>query len=198
MHTAALLEQVERAAAAAGGWEAVERIAVGVGPGTFTGLRVGVATARGLALSRGLPVTGINTLDALARGLAQPAGERERLVVQDARRGEVCAALYSAAGERLWGPSLSTPEELAERLAESPQARLCGGSGAVRFRQQLTSRDVEIPDETDPVHRVAARHICALAAADPGEDESASVAPIYIRPPDAERWRERDPLEKKS
>lgn len=193
-HATALLAEVERAAEAAGGWESVGRIAVGVGPGSFTGLRVGVATARALALSRGLPLSGVGTLDALGRGLGEAAGDRGRLAVLDARRGEVAAALYSASGEQLWGPLLSSPEELAERIAGLPEAVLCGGSGAVRSRQQLTSRVVEIPDDADPVHRVAARHICALAAAMRGEDESGSVAPIYLRPPDAERWRERDSL----
>jgi tRNA threonylcarbamoyladenosine biosynthesis protein TsaB len=193
-HTTALLAEVERAAEAAGGWGSVGRIAVGVGPGSFTGLRVGIATARALALSRGLPLSGVGTLDALGCGLGEAAGDRDRLAVLDARRGEVAAALYSASGERLWGPRLSSPEELAERIAGLPAAVLCGGSGAVRFRQQLTSRVVEIPDDADPVHRVAAQHICALAAAVPGEDESGSVAPIYLRPPDAERWRERDSL----
>lgn len=194
-HTTALLVEIERAAEAAGGWQAVEWIAVGVGPGSFTGLRVGIATARALGLSRGLPLRGVGTLDALARGLGEAAGDRDRLAVLDARRGEVAAALYSPHGERLSDPMLSSPEELAERNAGLRGAVLCGGSGAVRFRQQLTSRAVEIPDDADPVHRVAARHICALAAAMPGEDESDSVAPIYLRPPDAERWRERDSLQ---
>ena len=83
----------------------------------------------------------------------------------DARRGEVFAALYSPRGERLWEPLVATPEALAERLAELPAPPLAAGSGAVRFRHELASRDVDIPDDADPVHRVAARHVCALAEA---------------------------------
>ncbi len=194
-HTTSLLEEIEQAAEAVGGWGSVGRIAVGVGPGSFTGLRVGIATARALGLSRGLPVSGVGTLDALGRALGEAAGSLDRLAVLDARRGEVVAALYSHTGERLWGPLLSSPEELAERIAALPEPALCAGSGAVRFRQQLASRDIEIPDDADPVHRIAARHVCALAVAGPGEDESDSVAPIYLRPPDAERWRERDSVQ---
>lgn len=194
-HTTALLAEIERAAAAAGGWNGVGRIAVGIGPGSFTGLRVGIATARALALTRGLPLGGVGTLDALGRGLGELAGRRRCLAVLDARRGEVAAAVYATGGERLWGPWLGDPEELATRIPLLPEAPLCGGSGAVRFRQQLTNRVVEIPDDDDPVHRIAARHICALAAVGPGEDEADSIAPIYLRPPDAERWRERDSLQ---
>lgn len=186
---------IERAAEAAGGWDEVGRIAVGIGPGSFTGLRVGIATARALGLSRGLPVAGAGTLDALARGLGEAAAARGRLAVLDARRGEVAAALYSPSGERTWGPLLNRPEELAERVEELAGTTLCGGSGAVRFRQQLANRGVEIPEDADPVHRVAARHICALAAVGSGEGESGIVAPIYLRPPDAERWRERDSVQ---
>jgi tRNA threonylcarbamoyladenosine biosynthesis protein TsaB len=185
------LREIERAVGAAGGWGAVERIAVGIGPGSFTGLRVGVATAKAIGLSRGLPVSGVGSLDALARGMAAPAGGRDRLAVLDARRGEVCAALHAAAGERLWGPLLSTPGELAERIADLADPALCAGSGAIRFRHELASRAVGIPDDADPVHRIAARHVCALAEAGSGEDESGTVAPLYLRPPDAERWHER-------
>jgi tRNA A37 threonylcarbamoyladenosine modification protein TsaB len=140
-------------------------------------------------------VSGVGTLDALGRGLGEAAAGRDRIAILDARRGEAVAALYSAAGDSLWGPLLGSPVDLAARISKLPGPALCGGSGAVRFRQQFASQGVEIPDDADPVHRVAARHVCALAAAGTGEDESGSVAPIYLRPPDAERWRERDSVQ---
>jgi tRNA threonylcarbamoyladenosine biosynthesis protein TsaB len=193
LHSTALLAEVERAAEAAGGWQAVERIAVGIGPGSFTGLRIGIATARALAAGTGLPATGVCTLDALGRGLSLSApGARTCLAVIDARRGEVFVGLYAVAGERLWAPLVCAPDDLLERLGELPEPPLAAGSGALRFRNELASGGVEVPDDADPVHRVAARHICALAAAAEDGSDLAQLAPIYLRPPDAERWRERD------
>jgi len=201
-HSTALLAEVERAVAAAGGWGEVSLITVGLGPGSFTGVRIGIATARGLAASTGLPVSGVCTLDALDRGMRQacsaiplPGTAEQRhggsLVVMDARREEVFAALYSADGERVWEPFVASPEVLAERVATLPEAPLAAGSGAVRFRDELASRGVDIPDDANTIHRVAARHVCALATsvADGGGGQ---LEPIYIRPPDAQRWRERD------
>ena len=186
-----MLEEVERAAAAAGGWEAVDLIAVGLGPGTFTGLRVGISTARGLALSLGLPVRGVCTLDALAAGIGEAEPEGERLAVLDGWRGEVFAALYAEDGGRIWEPAVYRPEDLAGRFGELSRPPLLAGSGAVRFRQELTRDGVRIADDSDPVHRVAGRHACALAAAATGPEPD-GLSPIYLRPPDAERWRERD------
>lgn len=139
---------------------------------------------------------GVSTLDALGRALAEiePAGKR--LAVIDARRGEVFFALYSADGERLSEPAVSSPQRLAERLDDASSTLLAGGSGAVRFRQQLASRRVEVPEDADPVHRIAARHVCATAASGSGKAASDRVVPIYLRPPDAERWRERDSVQK--
>ncbi len=191
-HSTALLAEAERAAEAAGGWRAVGAVAVGLGPGSFTGIRIGLATARGLAVSTGLAVRGVCTLDAIGRALAErdPA-DAPRLAVLDARRGEAFAALYGPGGERGWGPLVLSPDELAERAGELAPAPLAAGSGAVRFRQELAARGVLVPDDADPVHRVAARHVCALAAAQEAGDGE-GLTPIYLRPPDAARWRERD------
>jgi len=112
--------------------------------------------------------------------------------VLDGWRGEVFAALYAGDGERLWEPAVYRPEELAERVSSLGETPSVAGSGAVRFRKELTRDGVRIADDFDPVHRVAARHLCALAAAAAGEGGSEELAPIYLRPPDAERWRERD------
>ena len=191
LHATRLLEEVERTAAAGGGWSAVDAIAVGLGPGTFTGLRVGISTARGLALSLGLPVRGVCTLDALAAGIAESGAEGERLAVLDGWRGEVFAALYSEDGRRVWEPAVYRPEDLAERVGELGRTPVPAGSGAVRFRQELARDGVRIADDSDPVHRVAGRHVCALAAS-AAEEDPEGLAPIYLRPPDAERWRERD------
>jgi tRNA threonylcarbamoyladenosine biosynthesis protein TsaB len=205
-HATSLLEEVEKAASAAGGWGAVDLIAVGLGPGSFTGLRIGIATARGLSVSLGIPATGVGTLDALARGILERAsavpspriaGERNSgaLAVLDGFRGEVFAALYAEDGRRVWEPFVCRPEELAARAAELDPPPLVGGSGAVRFRHELARSGVRIADDADPVHRVAARHVCALAAASGVGEDRPGLTPIYLRPPDAERWRERDPFQ---
>ncbi len=194
LHSTGLLAEVEKAAAAAGGWEAVDLLAVGLGPGTFTGVRIGIATAHGLGVSLGLPARGVCTLDALARGIRGAAGGAA-LAVLDGWRGEVFAALYGIDGKRLWEPAVYRPEELAERVSQLGETPSVAGSGAVRFRQELARDGVRIPDDSDPVHRVAARHVCALAAA-VGEEDRDELAPIYLRPPDAERWRERDAFQK--
>lgn len=183
----------------------MDLLAVGVGPGSFTGLRIGIATARGLGAGRDLPVAGVCTLDAVGRGLTEalasappssrPAGARrgDFLAVLDARRGEVFAALYDERGARIWEPLVCRPEELEERVAALSAPPSAAGSGAVRFRHELARHGVRIADDADPVHRVAARHICALAAA---SGSGGPLAPIYLRPPDAERWRERDSFQK--
>ncbi len=193
-HAAALLEEVEAAVERAGGWGTVGLIAVGIGPGTFTGLRVGIATARGLAQGRGLPLAGVDSLAALARGIAAEHPGRDAMPLIDARRGEVFGAVHGAGGERLGGPIVAAPERIAATLAQREARPLAAGDGSLRFRRQLESAGVEVLPEADPAHRMAARHICALAAeVEPGLPTD--VTPAYLRRPDAEVWREQRDLD---
>lgn len=188
-HATDLLPAVERAVAAAGGWTEVSLIAVGVGPGSFTGLRIGVATARALALSRGLPVAGVSSLAALAAGVE--AGAADVLAAIDARRGEVFAALYDAVGAVVWDPLVAQPGTLATRFAERSSPVVGAGDGSLRFRDLFEAAGVAVPAAGDPAHELRARHVCRLAlGVEEGPPEA--IEPVYLRRPDAELWRERD------
>ena len=118
-HAHELLGRVEEAAEAAGGWDGVAAIAVGVGPGSYTGLRIGIATARGLAQALGHPIVPVGSLVALARGVSRSApDETNVLAVTDARRSQAFAALYDAGGAELWEPFVAFPDALAQRVAD--------------------------------------------------------------------------------
>jgi tRNA threonylcarbamoyladenosine biosynthesis protein TsaB len=188
-HATALLAAVEAALAEAGGWERIGRLAVGVGPGTFTGLRIGVATARALAQARGLGLAGVSSLAALAAGAEDAEPDRPRLAVIDAKRGEAFAALYDATGGEIWPAWVGSPAELAERVGDLPAPPLAVGDGSVRFRNELESAGATVPEDGDPAHRLRARHLCRLAAEAP---DARDIEPDYLRRPDAELWRERD------
>jgi tRNA threonylcarbamoyladenosine biosynthesis protein TsaB len=144
----------------------VDGIAVGTGPGSYTGLRMGLVTARALSLSLGAPVAGVSTLEALAAGApgAQP--------VIDARRREVFTFVE---GQPVCVPS--------DELIVAP-GQTYVGDGAVRYRSIIENRKGVVPPDEDPVHIAWARHHAALAN-DFGPAELAE--PIYLRVPDAER-----------
>jgi tRNA threonylcarbamoyladenosine biosynthesis protein TsaB len=186
--TAAVLER------AGIGWDGVERIAVGVGPGTFTGLRIGIATARALARARGIPLVGVSTLQSLA--LAGPSASvvpgalDTVLAVLDARRAEVFAASWRMAeveefDRALLLPRPLAPEALAELVTPLGPSTLAIGDGAIAFRAVLERSGAFIPEDDSPLHRVTATNHCRLARGLPGSvaDE---VRPEYLRAPDAE------------
>ncbi|MDQ5895574.1 MAG: tRNA threonylcarbamoyladenosine biosynthesis protein TsaB [Actinomycetota bacterium] len=193
-HSQALLELIDEAVAELGGWEAVELISAGIGPGTFTGIRIGVATAAGLAASTGTPVVGVPTLGALARSIGEQSGARTVMPLIDARRGQVFGGLHDGSGIALEDPFACGPEELVERLngaALAGPAPLPAGPGAVRFRDELLRAGLETEPAESPVHRLTGRPFCDLGAAadEVGPD---TLKPLYLRIPDAQLWLERD------
>jgi tRNA threonylcarbamoyladenosine biosynthesis protein TsaB len=173
----AVAAAMERAGLAYGDLEA---IAVGVGPGTFTGLRIGIATARALAGANGLALKPVSSLAALAEGIDAEL----RLPLIDAKRGEVFAALYGPAGELRFGPLAEAPDRLAERVRAEAVAPLAAGDGSVRFREVLEAAGIRVLPDESRSHVVRALHVCRLAAGVPGVPPQA-VLPDYLRAPDA-------------
>jgi tRNA threonylcarbamoyladenosine biosynthesis protein TsaB len=179
-HASQLLALARRALDAAGaGFADVDRIGVGVGPGTFTGLRIGVATARALAQSTGAELAPVSTLAALAEAAG---GDRPVLAVLDARRGEAFAAAYHA-GERLVAPVAVAPDDLAVLADPALAPWLAVGDGAIRFRDRLEPV-AEVPADPSALHRVSALAVCRLAGAARTVDRDA-LLPDYVRAPDA-------------
>jgi tRNA threonylcarbamoyladenosine biosynthesis protein TsaB len=191
-HSEVLLGEIESSVEAAGGWPRIDRIAIGIGPGSFTGLRIGIATARGLAQGHGLPLAPLGSLAALARGISESgAGDGLALPVFDARRSEAFAALFQGGGEEVWAPLVAPPDELAERVRELDRAPLAAGDGALRFAAELEAAGATVAPPEDPIHHLAARDVCAAGEA-ASEAPPDQIQPLYLRPPDAKRWIERD------
>jgi tRNA threonylcarbamoyladenosine biosynthesis protein TsaB len=197
-------------------FDQLDRIAVGVGPGTFTGLRVGLATARGLAQSLSLELVGVSSLHALALavpvnarvgGTIDPArhdagkgGAAGVLSVLDARRGEAFVAAYAprtGGTERvqLGAPRALAPGALGEALQAARERAdterwIAVGDGAVRFGAELAALALEVPADDSSLHSVSGQAICELAlSAQPQPLEA--VLPDYCRRPDAELALER-------
>ena len=161
-----VLEDVDALLRAAGvDARELDALAVGVGPGSFTGVRMGLAVARGLALSLGIPVAGVSTLDALS------AGAPDAVPLIDAKRHEIFVEQD--------GGIVALPAA----AFEAP-GRTCVGDGAIRYRDHLERTGAEVPRDDSELHLPRARFHARLAR-DFGSVER--IEPLYVRAPDADR-----------
>jgi tRNA threonylcarbamoyladenosine biosynthesis protein TsaB len=169
------------------GLDEIGLVAVDIGPGLFTGMRVGLATAKALAQALRVPMIGISSLDLLAF----PHRRSDRVVVPvvDARKGEVFYAMYRQVpgGLQQVAPPRAAPvDELVADLLARSQETLCVGDGALRYRNEI--RDgyhCEFADEAHP----SAAPLVQLAHARALREEwsnPSEIHPLYLRPPDAE------------
>ena len=126
-------------------WSDLDAIAVGIGPGTFTGLRIGIATARALATAAELPLRRVSSLAALAAGIDGLV----RLPLIDARRGEVFAALYEEDRE-FWPPLVVPAGGAHQQLGNAAVIPLAAGDGSLRFRGMLEAAGIPVEPDRLP------------------------------------------------
>jgi tRNA threonylcarbamoyladenosine biosynthesis protein TsaB len=187
-HAARLLPLIDATLAEAG-WDraTLDAFAAVRGPGSFTGIRVGLGLLRGLALASGRPCVGVGTLDAMAQERGPSPGAR--VPVLDASRGEVYAAVFDAtdsppsATREAW---LGSPESV---VAAAPPGAVAFGAGAEKYAELLRSAGLAVEPGRAGCGVAGAAGIVAWRRLEAGTPHGADVEPLYLRPADAELAR---------
>ena len=189
-HAESLVPMVDRVADAAGiELSQLGVVAVDVGPGLFTGLRVGLATAGAVAMALNVPMVGLQSLDLVAHAAALT--DRSVASVIDARRGEVFVALYQPVPggvQRISEPMVLPPTELSAELRARGGEWLAVGDGALTYADELETVDRLLLGDPELAHP-SARVLARLAHARAVREEFVSprdLAPVYLREPDAQ------------
>jgi tRNA threonylcarbamoyladenosine biosynthesis protein TsaB len=187
-HAEQLLELVDGVLQKAG-WKKhdLELVACCIGPGSFTGVRVGVATAKGIALALGLPIVGIGSLEVMARAycarVGAPSADDGIVALLDARKGEVFWAAYASDGALLAGPGHIDATQIADVAGQVPRRKITY-VGEVARRLALPPTSIVTGAEIDrPDPAMLARFAIATLARR-GPDDLDALEPAYVRPPD--------------
>jgi tRNA threonylcarbamoyladenosine biosynthesis protein TsaB len=195
-HAEALMPMLETVLAeAALGFAGLDALAVTVGPGTFTGLRVGLAAARGLALARGLPLVGVTTLEAVAAPVSAVAGEAV-VAAFDARRDEIYLQVFDDGLAPLSPPLLVGLEAAMTHLPDAPLVLVGTGSALLAEKLEMAGRTYRLADaRPQPDASNIARLAVSRLAVEGPEAFRVPPPPLYIRAPDAKLPGGRDPGE---
>jgi tRNA threonylcarbamoyladenosine biosynthesis protein TsaB len=194
-HGAFIGPAVRRCLDAVGGAVALDAVAVGTGPGLYTGLRVGMATAAALASARGLPIVGVGGLDVLAHQAREDAEESDGCIVTtlDARRGQVFWQVFGAGRSATDGPLVGSRAQLDEAVAA------LAAHGPVRIVGEIATETVLRPDAVALVHLALAQLKAVTVSGEPaGRAQLAAtfapamLSPVYLRDADVRiGWNER-------
>ncbi len=172
----------------------IEQIAVGVGPGSFTGVRIAISTAQGLAHAIGCPLIGVSTLDTIAARL--PKSNATIYPILDAKRGEVYTAGYNNLGHRVSDHQVLAPEKLARKLSESGKPVLMTGDGLEKYRDIFQNELGDLATFSKPTLWPPNASVLIKLAREKIEKEPVGsyfkVLPIYIRLSDAEESSKRE------
>lgn len=180
-HAEALVPLIERVAAQAeGGLAALDRIAVAVGPGSFTGIRVGIAAARALGLALEIPVVGVSTLAALAAPLILSMGYEVIAAALDARHGQIYVQAFGAGGRTLLSPRLSPVRDAVRALGAGPFRFTGSGGPLMAIEARAMGLSAEVAGELVAPDIVVIARLGLFA-----EPASAPPRPLYLKMPDA-------------
>ena len=187
-HARELMPGIDRVMREAGiDFPDLDALAVGVGPGGFTGLRIGVATAHGIAQSAGIPLHRVLSLAALEAGIREAEGGARPEAATPRNLGDIRAfPLIDARRNEVYGLDAGEPfvGSVDYAIEKAPKGALAAGDGSVRFREALESAGIRVAPGDSRMHVVRALYICRLGAVvQPSPPES--VVPCYLRAPDA-------------
>ena len=167
----------------------LDAIAVAQGPGSFTGVRIGVATVKGLCWGAEKPAIGVYTLEAMSRNVLFAADERVICPVMDARRQQVYGAIFATDGSRLTEDAAIAAEELAAQVKALGKSALVLGDGWAVFEKALQAQEVPYTVVPEPLRYQNAWGVC-LAAMDKEPRGADELLPVYLRLSQAERERQ--------
>lgn len=169
--------------------EDVDAVAVAEGPGSFTGVRIGVATVKGLCWGAEKKAIGVSTLEAMSRSVLFAAGESVICPVMDARRAQVYGAIFDADGRRITEDAAIAAAELAEKVRALGKSALVLGDGWAVFEKALQEQAVPYTVVPEPLRYQNAWGVC-LAAMDSEPIGADELLPVYLRLSQAERERQ--------